>query len=129
MRKKQKFAPHIAPNTKAVNPKEGKEKVYVHAAFRYRCEKCGRVITMFCETGIEELDDGNKHKPTPFTILCPFCGGFMSDASGISRSPYGPMPLPAGASYFANKPDKDCGQPVFSEHIKREKSSDGDDNG
>lgn len=104
---------------KVISVKSETEKVYVHAAFRYRCEKCGMGVDMFCETGIEEQNDGDRHKPTPFMIGCPFCKkGFMQDISGICRSPNGPVPLPTGASYFANKPDKDCGQPIFGDVVE-----------
>jgi len=67
---------------------------------------------MYLEKGIEEF--GENHKPSPFMICCPYCGGWAMDVSGIQKIPGGGyMPLPDGASYFANKEDRDCGVPVF----------------
>ena len=45
----------------------------VHGRMIYRCEQCGRSWAMFLEKGIEEF--GENHKPSPFTIECPYCGG------------------------------------------------------
>ena len=69
---------------------------------------------MYLEKGIEEF--GENHKPSPFTIGCPYCGGWASDISGIQKVPgNGYVPLPDGCSYFANREDRDCGVPVFRE--------------
>lgn len=68
---------------------------------------------MYLERGIEEF--GENHKPSPFTITCPFCGGWAMDVSGIQKVPGGGyMPLPEGYGYFANTEDRDCGVPTFS---------------
>lgn len=83
----------------------------VHGRMIYRCEQCGRSWTMFLEKGIEEF--GENHKPSPFTIGCPYCGGWAMDVSGIQKIPGGYIPLPDGGNYFANMEDKNCGVPVF----------------
>ena len=108
-----------------------KKEVLVHGAMKYRCDKCGRSWWMFLhgrmvyacercdrrwsmylEKGIEE--PGDDHKPSPFVIQCPFCGGMARDISGIiGFTGGGYYPLPKGASYFANKKDSDCGVPVL----------------
>lgn len=66
---------------------------------------------MFLEKGIEEF--GEDHKPSPFTIGCPYCGGWAMDVSGIQKIPGEYIPLPDGGHYFANMEDKNCGVPVF----------------
>lgn len=64
---------------------------------------------MYLEKGIEE--PGDDHKPSPFVIQCPFCGGMARDISGIiGFAGGGYYPLPEGASYFANRKDSDCGE-------------------
>ena len=67
---------------------------------------------MYLEKGIEEF--GENHKPSPFTITCPYCGGFAMDVSGIQKVPGGGyVPLPDGYGYFANTEGRDCGVPTF----------------
>lgn len=67
---------------------------------------------MYLEKGIEEF--GENHKPSPFTIGCPYCGGWAMDVSGIQKVPGGGyVPLPDGYSYFANVGNRDCGVPTF----------------
>lgn len=67
---------------------------------------------MYLEKGIEEF--GENHKPSPFTIACPYCGGWAMDVSGIQKVPGGGyVPLPDGYSYFANVGNRDCGVPTF----------------
>lgn len=83
----------------------------VHGRMIYRCEQCGRSWAMFLEKGIEEF--GEDHKPSPFTIGCPYCGGWAMDVSGIQKIPGGYIPLPEGGHYFANTEGKNCGAPVF----------------
>lgn len=83
----------------------------VHGRMIYRCEQCGRSWAMFLEKGIEEF--GENHKPSPFTIGCPYCGGWAMDVSGIQQIQGGYIPLPDGGNYFANMEDKNCGVPVF----------------
>lgn len=88
--------------------------VYVHGAMKYLCRKCGISWWMFLEKGLEEF--GDNHKPVPFVIGCPLCGGDAMDVSGIMKIPdiqKGYAVLPDGESYFHNVPEKDCGVPVF----------------
>lgn len=84
----------------------------IHGRMIYRCESCGKSWPMYLEKGIEEF--GENHKPSPFTIGCPHCGGWASDVSGIQKVPGGGyVPLPGGYRYFANREDRDCGVPDF----------------
>lgn len=87
------------------------EGILVHGAMKYGCEKCGLTWWMFLEKGLEEF--GENHKPVPFVIGCPLCGGFARDISGIVKFPEGGYKeLPAGEAYFANVEGKDCGVAV-----------------
>lgn len=87
------------------------ETILVHGAMKYGCEKCGLTWWMFLEKGLEEF--GENHKPVPFVIACPLCGGFARDISGIVKFPEGGYKeLPAGEAYFANVDGKDCGVAV-----------------
>lgn len=91
----------------------------IHGRMIYRCEQCGKNWPMYLEKGIEEF--GENHKPSPFTIACPYCGGWAMDVSGIQKVPGGGyVPLPDGYSYFANVGNKDCGVPVFCAERLRE---------
>ena len=86
----------------------------IHGRMLYRCECCGESWFMYLEKGIEEF--GENHKPSPFMIACPHCGGFASDVSGIQKAPGGGyVPLPGGCRYFANMEDRDCGVPMLYE--------------
>ena len=90
---------------------EPREAILVHGAMKYGCEKCGLTWWMFLEKGLEEF--GENHKPVPFVIGCPLCGGFARDISGIVKFPEGGYKkLPAGEAYFANVEGKDCGVAV-----------------
>jgi len=69
---------------------------------------------MYLEKGIEEF--GENHKPSPFMIACPYCGGWASDVSGIQKVPGGGyVKLPGEYMYFANLEDRDCGVPMLHE--------------
>lgn len=69
---------------------------------------------MYLEKGVEEF--GANHKPSPFTITCPYCGGLAMDMSGIQKVPGGGyVTLPDGYGYFANLEDRDCGVPILRE--------------
>lgn len=94
--------------TKQAERAENKEAILVHGAMKYGCEKCGLTWWMFLEKGLEEF--GENHKPVPFVIGCPLCGGFARDISGIVKFPEGGYKeLPAGEAYFANVEGHDCG--------------------
>ena len=100
-----------------------KEKVevqrYVHMAFVYACEKCGKHSMMWIEKGLEEAcnpmlkeKSGLPHKPTPFVIRCPECGGFMRH---VATPCYLEKFIPAriGDDLFINDENYDCGKSVF----------------
>ena len=94
--------------TKQAERAENLEAILVHGAMKYGCEKCGLTWWMFLEKGLEEF--GENHKPVPFVIGCPLCGGFARDISGIVKFPEGGYKeLPAGEAYFANVEGKNCG--------------------
>lgn len=85
-------------------------KPLVHAFMYYECEKCGKRIRMYVESGLEEF--GENHKPTPFAIRCRGCGGIMHDVSGLIKlGRY--MELPDTESYFKNSKESDCGIPII----------------
>lgn len=85
----------------------------VHGRIIYRCGRCGESWPMYLEKGIEEF--GENHKPSPFLIGCPYCGGLAQDVSGIHKVPDGGyVPLPDGYHYFANREDHPCGVPTFT---------------
>ena len=84
----------------------------IHGRMIYRCEQCGKSWPMYLEKGVEEF--GANHKPSPFTITCPYCGGLAMDMSGIQKVPGGGyVTLPDGYGYFANLEDRDCGVPML----------------
>lgn len=86
----------------------------IHGRMIYRCEQCGKSWPMYLEKGVEEF--GANHKPSPFTITCPYCGGLAMDVSGIQKVPGGEyVTLPDGYGYFANLEDRDCGVPILRE--------------
>lgn len=92
---------------------------YVHMAFLYACRSCCERHLMWIEKGLEEAcnpmlkeKSGLPHKPTPFVIGCPICGGFMQH---IATPYYLPKFEPAriGDDLFINDENHDCGKPVF----------------
>lgn len=99
---------------KTINkPVEYRTDILVHGRMVYACERCDRRWSMYLEKGIE--DPGEDHKPSPFVIQCPFCGGMARDISGIiGFAGGGYYPLPDGASYFTNRKDSDCGVPILN---------------
>lgn len=84
---------------------------YVWAYMIYGCEDCGYKTRMFLQKGLEE--HGENHKPVPFIIRCPRCGGFhCRDISSLRRLPE-ERPLKAHENYFKNDKKHDCGVPVI----------------
>ena len=80
-------------------------------AMNYRCDSCGRTWKMWLQTGLEE--HGENHKPVPFAIRCK-CGGTAFHFDWIlDEHLKEPIPITGNMSYFANKPDRDCGVPVL----------------
>ena len=83
----------------------------IHGYMKYRCEDCGYEVNMYLEEGLEQF--GLNHKPVPFGIVCPECGGFHCyDVSGLIPLPFGPRPLNANEHYFKFTLKDDCGIPV-----------------
>ena len=78
-----------------------KNTVLVHGKMIYSCESCKKSWPMYLEKGIEEF--GDDHKPSPFIIRCPYCGGMARDVSGIIKNPQGYSRLPDGLHYFSNQ--------------------------
>jgi len=96
------------------NGEERRTAPLIHGRMLYCCENCGQSWFMYLEKGIEEF--GENHKPSPFTIVCPYCGGWASDVSGIQKVPGGRyVKLPGEYMYFANLEDRDCGVPMLYE--------------
>lgn len=91
-----------------------KKNRLTHGFMKYKCEQCGKAWNMWLEKGIEdrrEREKTGKHKPSPFIIKCPYCGGFAKDVSGyIPITDY--RPLYDHMSRFENRKDSDCGVPV-----------------
>lgn len=94
--------------------------IIIHGAMVYGCRDCGERFVMYLERGLEEKDCKDR-KPVPFSIICPFCHGFHAyDISGLLHLPEGKYSkLPEDESYFANRPDRDCGVPVYTENQRR----------
>ena len=92
--------------------KEKKVKLKVaHGFMNYECDSCKRIFVMLLETGIEDFSE--NHKPSPFTIKCPFCSkGLAHDVTGLveySRN----IPIENGDRYFANVEGIDYGVPTL----------------
>ena len=84
----------------------------VWAKMIYICEDCGNRKEMFLENTLER-HNGEKHKPVPFGIRCPYCGGFHCyDRSGLIPLP-AERPLEEYESYFKDSKKYDCGKPVY----------------
>jgi hypothetical protein len=92
---------------------------YVHMAFLYACESCCERHLMWIEKGLEEAcnpklkeKSGLPHKPTPFVIRCPRCGGFMRHISTpFCLDKFAPASV--GDNLFINDENCECGKPVF----------------
>lgn len=56
----------------------GKQDHTIHGYMVYQCEHCNNIYVMWLEKGLEDPTDDEKtgmHKPVPFGIICPACGG------------------------------------------------------
>ena len=90
----------------------------VWAYMVYACEDCGNRLFMYLEEGLEQ--GGARHKPVPFAIRCPKCGGFHCyDVTGLIKLTSGPRALNTKEHYFKNTPKDDCGIPVHPANIER----------
>lgn len=82
----------------------------VWAFMMYNCEDCGQWTKMYLESSLER-HNGKNHKPVPFGIICPNCGGFHCyDRSGLIKL-YEERALRNGEHYFKDDPKQDCGIP------------------
>jgi hypothetical protein len=91
----------------------------------YGCDECEQGFKMYLEVGLEEVNDGERRKPVPFAIKCPFCASLT--CAGLSchdiafqrfqlKKPMSPKGLP----FFANVKGDDCGKPMHMECAKPE---------
>lgn len=93
---------------------------FVHGEFVYTCESCGRNIPMLLELGVEEqcnplLSGGfslRPHKPSPFTIKCPHCGGFASHTRTCWF--HVPRRLLPGSNVFLYDENHECGKATYN---------------
>lgn len=107
-----------------------KEDHIIHGYMIYQCECCHNIYMMWLEKGLEDLTDDQKtgrHKPVPFSIICPCCGGMTrhvlwsidSDSLGKNYRSYreyvNQPNIPVYRNFFWNDPDSDCGIPVIFE--------------
>lgn len=84
----------------------------VWAKMIYICVDCGNWKEMYLENTLER-HNGENHKPVPFVIRCPYCGGFHCyDRSGLIPLP-AERPLEEYESYFKDSKKYDCGVPVY----------------
>ena len=81
----------------------------------YGCNSCGQGFKMYLETGLEVVGDGEKHKPVPFAIQCPFCGAFNCHDVAFRRFNLEHSMNPKQLPFFANYQGQDCGTPVNME--------------
>lgn len=92
-------------------------KRYAWASMIYGCSDCNKGCTMLLEEGIE--GGFEPHKPAPFFIQCPFCGGHnfhhvnMHAEVFKSRRRIGPY-----EPFFANIKGDDCGCPLHMERAR-----------
>lgn len=108
-----------------------KEDHLIHDYMIYQCKHCGNIYVMWLEKGLEDpMDDQKtgKHKPVPFGITCPFCGGVVMHTlwspydKNISENCYKSYRKyvdrenrPIYRNFFWNCPTADCGLPVIFE--------------
>ena len=107
-------------NARVKDIEKNRLEVIVHGYMLYCCEDCGFEIKMYLERGLEdrvEYEKTGKHKPVPFIIGCPKCGGFMRHiAWDVGRSDiytfFTPHDGDGYAGLFADF-DAECGLPVI----------------
>lgn len=107
-----------------------KEDHVIHGYMIYQCEHCNNSYVMWLEKGLEDPTDEQKtgrHKPVPFGIICPTCGGtayhiwlpFERYGLGKGYKSYqkyvDKLARPICRNFFWNDPTSDCGVPVIFE--------------
>lgn len=96
------------------------EIIFTRRAMKYECEDCGKSWEMWLQTGLEEHDE--NHKPVPFMIPCKYCGGYHARHIDWDKDIQlvEPIEITSDLDYFANKPNHDCGVPVFANRNKKD---------
>lgn len=102
----------------------------IHGYMVYQCEECHNIYVMWLEKGLEDPTDDQKtgnHKPVPFGIVCPDCGGvathtlwsFGKDSLGKNYKSYRKYVEQPNRfvyrNFFWNDPASDCGVPIIFE--------------
>lgn len=106
----------------------GKEDHIIHGFMVYQCECCHNIYVMWLEKGLEDQTDDQKtgkHKPVPFSFICPCCGGTARHVLlSLGRDTYGKnyksyqeyvnrINVPVYRNFFWNDPNSDCGIPII----------------
>lgn len=115
-----------AMNEKAVKAMESDFRI--HGFMIYQCKCCNSVYVMWLAEGLEDPTDDaktGKHKPVPFEIVCPTCGGIAfhnfwdvgKQTLGQNHRSYKDYILQQNKllyeNFFWNDPDSDCGVPII----------------
>lgn len=102
----------------------------IHGYMIYQCQECADVYVMWLEKGLEDPEDDKKtgnHKPVPYTIICPFCGGtvkhifweFSKDTLSSNYRSYNRYVTETNGTiyrnFFWNDPESNCGIPIIQE--------------
>lgn len=113
-------------NEKAAKAMEGDFRI--HGFMIYQCEDCNSVYVMWLAEGLEDPTDDaktGKHKPVPFGIVCPACGGTAFHKFwGVGKLTLGQNHRSYKdyisqqnkllyENFFWNDPDSDCGVPII----------------
>lgn len=100
----------------------------IHGFMIYQCEYCNSVYVMWLAEGLEDPTDDaktGKHKPVPFGIVCPACGGTAFHKFwGVGKLTLGQNHRSYKdyisqqnkllyENFFWNDPDSDCGVPII----------------
>ena len=86
--------------------------IMVWAYMMYRCKDCGWMGYLYLENTLER-HNGDQHKPVPFAIRCPKCGGFHCyDVSFLKELPK-ERPLKPEENYFKDNKSYNCGCPII----------------
>lgn len=107
-----------------------KQDHIIHGYMVYQCKDCGNIYVMWLEKGLEDPTDDEKtgmHKPVPFGIICPACGGVAihvlwslgKDSLGKNYKSYQKYVEQPNRliyrNFFWNDPTTDCGVPIIFE--------------
>lgn len=84
----------------------------VWAYMGYICRDCKFPVDMYIENTLER-HNGESHKPVPFAIRCPQCGGFHCYGSTGLIPLRAERPAEMYENYFKDYPDQDCGIAVI----------------